>query len=201
MDLKTIAERLKYIRSLTGLNRTELSNNHTFPEITLRMWENNHKPLTDKGIRRCIELYHLEGIFVTEEWLKHGTGQPPIRYTSLTSFKANDEENLIKEQKYLKDLYPGITTYTIYNNDMTPFFNIGDLVGGIFQESNFEGFHNKDCITKLSSGKIVFRRFMIAKNNSFNLIALNPQNDSDEPIIYNAHVKELAPLLFHRVKL
>lgn len=206
-----IAQRLKYLRSLTRLSRDRLAKKHNFPEITLRSWETNKVKLSHKGLLRCIELYKKEGIFVTEEWLKNGTGPQPfltgdvaaLNYVNINKEIQSEDENsrILRDSNALKELYPEMFIHYITSDEMLPQYKVGDFVGGIFHYKDFENFHNHDCIIFLEYGKIIFRRVIISDDNHCNLVSINPFTASREAIIFSPKIKGIAPVMFHRKKL
>ncbi|AZL16116.1 hypothetical protein [Rickettsiales endosymbiont of Stachyamoeba lipophora] len=210
-NLTSITGRLNYLRTLTRLSRNEIFKKYNIPEITLRLWENGKIPITAKGIKRCLALYAQEGLIVTEEWLKYGKGSKPLfdanlwqapllsqnDFNSDTSRNIND---LSQDAAFLKELHPSLMIFNIIDENMSPIYNVGDFVAGFITETKLQELNNTDCLVWLGNGNLVFRRVIITSDKTSNLTIINPFVKINEPIIYNADIKQIIPIKFHRKK-
>lgn len=202
--LSSIAERLKYARSISHLDRIAFSSKYNIPESTLRLWESGRGPISQKGLDKCLEALQQEGINVTLEWLKEGKGDLPTHDIALISFIKNSNSSSSLNKDYFQEIYsflsskfPGCIFYNINNEDMMPFYKPGEFVVGKPDNSDIEIFNGKDCIVHLSSGEIYLRRVFITKQKQINLYTCSPSSPL-EPII-NANIKNIAPVFLHYI--
>lgn len=202
--LDSAHERLRFLRSITRLDRTSLAAKYNIPEITLRLWENDKVPITNKGINRCLEVYRQEGINVTEQWLKDGIGDLPTINHTLISFmdKSSPTAELIKnnienDYAYFKNTYPDCILFKVSGEEMMPSYKSGDFVIGRKNNEDLIKLNNKDAIILLESGEVVFRRVFITLENKINLSCTNPLIEGE--IIFDAKIRTIAPVIIHYV--
>ncbi|MBN8828964.1 MAG: hypothetical protein J0H68_09685 [Sphingobacteriia bacterium] len=200
-------ERIRFLRQMIGISRETIEKKYDLSSSTLFSWENGRLPLTDKGIKRCLEIFRKEGISVTEEWIRHGTGYEPIFTKESSSFlvmpttkslPANSKIDTLKEIEIIKTLYSDIIIYFIDTQEMSPKFNVGDYVAGKVCHNEIYELHNMNCIVHLETGEYIFRRIIVNNDNSYTLICDNPLS-SPNPVIYNPPIKKIAPVMFHRI--
>lgn len=202
--LSSIAERLKYARSISHLDRIAFSQKYSIPESTLRLWESGRGSISQKGLDKCLEALQQEGINVTMEWLKEGKGDMPTHDVALISFIKHSNCSFSTQKDFFQDIYsflssklPGCIFYNINDEDMLPFYKPGEFVVGKVDNLEIELFHGKDCIVHLNSGEIYLRKVYIAKEKQINLYPCSPSSLL-EPII-NAKVKSIAPIFLHYI--
>lgn len=208
--LNSPGERLKHLRSLVRLNRTQISDKYGLNPNTLKSWENNVYALTEKAIKKCIEIYEDEGIIFSHEWLLSGKGLAPKTFAeigknfnmpkdSLTIDENENELFLLKEVKFFKDLYSDGTVMIVPNNDMLPFYKVGDYVCGrwLFLDKISQAV-GQDCIIQLINGSKYFRRLVQDNNAFYNITCLNPLEVRYEPVLYNVQIECVAPIIWHR---
>lgn len=204
INLNTSHGRLKHLRSIIRLDRKTFAAKHEIPEITLRLWENGRMPITDKAIERCLTAYRQEGIDVTEQWLKYGTGNAPGINYSLMSFletRTFDEDPLKKNIEndflYFSNQYPDCILFKINSKEMEPVYKSGDFVIGRKNNKDISTLHNQDSIVLLENGEIVFRRVFITIEKKFNLACINPLSSGE--VLFDAKIKNIAPLIIHYI--
>jgi len=198
---RTTSERLRYLRSLTRLDRKSFAELYNIPEVSLRLWETSKAPMTTKAANRCIKGYLQEGIDVTLEWLKDGTGSVPTINRSLISFNesssassSNILNDIQNDFKYFRKTYPGCVLYEITTEEMAPSYKKGDFVLGRIN-ANAKEIHLKNCIIQLKSGQIRCRKVFITPQHRINLYSTN-QLEPAEPLI-NAQIESIAPIIIH----
>lgn len=201
-SFKTPGERLRYLRSLTRLERKAFGELYDIPEGSLRLWETAKAPITIKAINRCIKAYLQEGISVTQEWIQHGKGDIPNYDRTLFAFNNESTElspiittNIADDFSYFRKTYTGCVLFEVTTDEMGPVYKKGDFVMGKISVKGLKDVHLKDCIVKLSSGQIRFRKVFLSPQNEVNLYTINPLEPA-EPI-FNAQVESIAPVILH----
>lgn len=206
----TPGKRLKYIRGLLRLSRLYIQEKYGIPEVTLKSWENEKVELSISGIQRCIDAYLKEGVIVSSDWILKGIGMPPkssqiitsyFSYPSLDFDKTNEDDELqmIKEVDFFQKSYNDAVIMTVSNNEMSPYYYPGDIIGGRFRFlTEIETAIGRNCIILLDTGERFFRRLVKNKSGSYNLTCLNPEIDTIEPVMYNVKLECVAPVIWHR---
>lgn len=217
-EYKTTGQRLSFLRRLSGKTRAQISRAHGIPEISLRQLEHDKYRLTEKTAQRCYEIYAQEGIHVTLEWIKTGSGLDPLFATRLNQslsclsvqeepspFPSPESDELLQVQEAyaFQKKHPHATILFITGDEMGPFYAPGDYVGGIFYDMSRPELRKlcvgKDCIIELEPQVQVFRRLIQANETPlFNLVALNPTTQGLEPVLYHRSVLRAAPVIWHR---
>lgn len=143
---ETIGDRITYCRSLLQLTRNEMASEIgmgiSLP--TLARWELNTVIPSSKKIQILTEFFLHKGIEVSSEWLKEGSGYPPITL-DLKKFDANqfDEiayNTLIVVSNKIKNFF----FQQVTSNFLRPYISFGDYIGGI-SEDNLKLLNNKLC--------------------------------------------------------
>lgn len=204
INLDTAGERLKYLRSLTRLDRKVIAKKYDIPEITLRLWENGKAPLSNKGIDRCVRAYLQEGLNVNTDWLRDGTGEAPeIDYTLISFIKSTSSPtttkttNIVDDYQYFNNTYQNCILFNITCEAMEPIYKLGDFIVGRVSDDDVKNFNNKDCIVNLTTGEIIFRRVFINQQGQINLNPINPFSQTEA--IFNANIKSIAPIILHYI--
>lgn len=204
-------ERLKHLRKISRLSRSQISQKYGISANTLKSWENATQNLSDRVINQCVDIYRDQGILFSHEWLAQGTGfspksfeetiKRPIPLPSESHFQIDNQEELhiLKEISFFKELYPDAAVMIVSNNDMFPFYKGGDYVCGrwISYEQIFKAI-NHDCIIQLTNGTKYFRRLVQDNNGFLNIACLNPTGVRYEPVLYNVNIERAAPVIWHR---
>lgn len=201
--LKKPNERLRYLRTLTKLDRTAISMKYNIPEVTLRFWETGKAPLTKKGISRCLDIYHKEGIRVTEEWLSNGFGDLPhldpllMTLSNVSNLQNEFKINIQQDLNYFKNTYSNCIFFEIKDNEMLPIYKKGDFIICKISNHDLKLLNQKDCIVFLESNEIIFRRVFISEQDKMSLNCTNPF--SSIPIIFDVQPKAIAPIIVHYI--
>lgn len=222
----TPAERLKYTRKLMRLPRSYIEEKHKLPEATLKAWENGVSRLTEKGLKKCIDIYRKEGIIVSEKWVMSGVGLSPqltldvgryfaseLQYPQRKAKKGqvkeidkeavyakDDNACMLREATFFKESYSDSVILMITDNDMEPVYQIGDHVGGRFRYGKqINSALKRDCIIRLKNGENILRRlFKAKKTGCYNLASINPLPISGEPVLFDVEIESAAPVIWHR---
>lgn len=123
--MKSFAARIKFIRNSLNLNRKDFGKIIGFSDDTIRSWEQRnvtpYKNTIQKIIQNCIK-HNVES--VSFDWLTEGEGPSPF----LRDININYSE---KDIFLIKN--PNAITFAITNDNYAPYFQDGDVVGGIPQ--------------------------------------------------------------------
>lgn len=210
-NLKAPSDRLKYLRGLIRVSRAYLQDKYGVPEVTLKSWENGTTKVSSAGAKRCIEVYHNEGIVVSEDWILEGAGLPPKsahtigRYFAVPSelglTTEDDEFTMIKDANSFKESHQNSVVMMVSNDDMRPYYKPGDYIGGRLRSGeDIVSAVNRDCIIYTESGDRYFRRLLLTSAGKYNLTSLNPSMETGEPVIYDVRLSAVAPVIWHRWK-
>ena len=209
-NLDTPGSRLKHLRSILRLTRAYIEKQYGVPEITIKSWENETIKLTRNGVKRCVAVYKSEGLIVDEGWIMDGKGlDPTVRlsvghYFSMPSdaslpVEEDDEIAMMRDANEFKKRYPNAVIMIVSNDEMSPYYEPGDYVGGrIRTASELEEVINRDCIVCLKGGGQYFRRIFRDSMGRYNLSCLNPVGKTAEPVIFNAEIEWVAPVFWIR---
>lgn len=210
-ELDTPGKRLKHIRSLVRVSRSYLQETYTLPEVTLKSWENGTTNLTPSGAERCVEIYRREGLILSADWILSGVGLDPTAAVSVSNYFATptkkelplEEEEIVmmRDANTFKDSHANAVVMIVSNDDMRPFYKPGDYIAGKMRYENeiLIGV-NKDCIVHLKNGERYFRRLIKNSEEGYNLVCLNPNETTAEPVLYNVAIEGVAPVIWHRWK-
>ena len=211
-NARTPNERLRSIRTQLRLTRAYIGKKYALSEETLKSWENGKLTLTDKAINRCIDIYRQEGITLSKTWLLTGKGINPKRSLELSQCLSQFEEDelsnieqedlwILKEVEFFKNTAKNAVVLLISKEEMLPYYAPGDYIGGRLQgKTKIKECIGKDCIVITQAEEKFFRRLSInSTNNTYNLNCLNPVwGKTLEPVIYDAQIKYIAPVIWHR---
>jgi hypothetical protein len=220
------AERLKQVRIILRLGRDYLEKKYHIPAATLKAWENGLTSITEKGLKRCIDMYRQEGMLLNREWILFGIGLSPrvsldmgkylaseLQYPKneekaeypkvsddVTPYIIDETACILREAAFFKKEYQNSVVLSVINDDMEPVYQIGDYVGGIFRYGKSINTVAKiDCIIRLTSGELLVRRLFKDADGRYNLVCINPiPSISNMPIMFDAKIECVAPIIWHR---
>ncbi|AIL64810.1 hypothetical protein NOVO_02075 [Rickettsiales bacterium Ac37b] len=192
-------DRLRFIRSLTGLSRKVIAEKYGLPEVTLNKWETGALPISEKGVIRCLDIYKKEGVIVREEWILYGNG--PIPHITDQSNKIHHKgnyKNFANDINYFEENYADCIVFKVSGDEMLPIYNIGDIVIGYIYQENYKELDNKYCIVTLTDNRQLLRKLVIA-NDKYHLHCINPLTSCKEPILFDVKIKEIASIIWHGI--
>jgi HTH-type transcriptional regulator, cell division transcriptional repressor len=207
-------ERIKILRKQTHLSRRSLGKKHGIASGTLQYWEDgNFGGLSEDGAQKLVNAFMKEGIWVTPEWLLHGTGKEPTvdPYRVAGNNSSLAEEILIREAqqgyntvtqelKFFLRLHP-LAMYGIVDDPaMEPRFVKGEYVAGIQKfEEELSPLIAKDCIVKLKNNETYIRRLVQGHQpGELKLSSINPNVAEDSILIKNSDVLSAAAIIWAR---
>lgn len=200
--------RIKMIRTLAGISRKNLEDQHGINMHTLQSWELGRNPLPEKAASKLVEIFHDSGVSCSMQWLLEGAGKSPALLDSeFKPYPTTDknitplliEENTIqKEIEFFKVNNPNALVIMVSDDTMAPHYVQGDFVGGTqyITSEKIEKCVGYDCIIEISDG--TFFRRLIKRKNEYALVCLNPQTEIEDPIIFTKKILAATPIIWHR---
>ncbi len=153
--------RLRKLRQLAQLTSAELASKAGISRASISYWENAlNNGITRKGAERIIQILNDMGITCDFDWLWFGIGSLPTittkhKYTSDIIFARDPDVlhkligNVDKEISLFLSLNKEAVIHKIEDSIMVPVFELGDIVGGIWQP--LDQIHDEtNCIIKLN---------------------------------------------------
>ncbi|NOH71950.1 helix-turn-helix transcriptional regulator [Vibrio pectenicida] len=204
----TQGERIRTARNLSGLTRQHILDKYGLNTNTLQSWELERNKLSTKGAKKLAEVFENEGMKVSQEWLLYGEGLPPQTKffeaeEDLFQASISEDEAIQNEINFFRKNNKNAIVKVVLDDSMEPTFQKQSYVGGILiSTTDHELFVGKNCIIETSAGDTIIRRVHHAKKPStYNLSSINPSTNSDVPIIYDATIMSIAPIIWYRTKL
>lgn len=200
-------ERLRRIRNLANLSRKDLCDEANVNINTYIGYEvGRYGGLTKNGANKIIDYIALKGVYTTFEWLMYGEGQAPrvetdIQQNCFLGNNAIDENKIILDEIFLfRKHYSNAIDYQIVDDGMSPFYDIGDYVAGVYEGfSSIDNLIGFNCILQIDSGGYIARNLRRGrKENYYTLSCTNPQTTVDHPIIYDVKLTFVAKIIWHR---
>ncbi len=204
-SLSTIADRIRFLRSLTGLKREEVELRHHITKSSLEKWENGRANISAKNIARLINMALDYSIECTPEWLIHGDGNSPKTITLSSLGEQQDRvgntiEMLLRDLNYFKTTYPQGLTLMVSDDSMADHYTNGDFVGGLPVDMNsLKEYLDYACIVQTADGKMRLRR--IGYDGSWFLYGTNTRHKGSPYLEKNVTITNAAPVFWHRIKL
>ncbi len=132
-EQKKMGQRIKSVRVLTGLNQVEFASDQGFNHTSLRNWEFGRVSPRLDAVKKLVESFKNFGIFVYPEWILSGAGEGPTLTSSQhpSNYVPNDSLLIKTFRKFADDSGGKSIIVTVNNDDMMPFFKIGDTIGGL----------------------------------------------------------------------
>lgn len=204
------SKRVKTARLLTGYSRREFCEASGISIATLRMWENpinGRYGITGKGTKRFIAAINDAGVVCSQEWLLYGIGLGPYTKESLYSNQPEKAANkstpedkaIIQEIQIFKELNQNAVTFMVADDGMEPVFSIGDYVGGkIIDPHLATQVIGKFCMVETDGIGWSLRKLVKNPAHGLILTCINPLSTVAYPIIYNATIKNIAPVIWLR---
>ncbi len=191
-------KRLTDVRNLLRMKRLEFSDFLAISQYTIRSWEQGqYGGLTEKGAMAIREKIMEKGLYFHEDWLMNGTGKFPIFLDAeeqQQTLQNKDKILIQKESHEFQKNYPNHLILEISDLNMSPFFEVGDLIGGvIISPDHYATAIKMLCIFQPNEETILYRQFV--ENIHGHYIFQHPITHQQE--IYPSILK-LAPMLWLR---
>lgn len=179
------ADRLKLLRTMTGLSRKKFSKKYGISLGNFQNWEGpRYGGLTEKGANKIVLACLQEGIEVTIEWLMYGTGIPPVILripfnddlkVGSKSFVYSTADNQTMEKQLLQSNYNieqakilqeldvfkkhygyDVLAMVIADDAMEPFYRMGDHIAGK-RHIDVTAFIGSECIIETANNRLLLR--------------------------------------------
>lgn len=211
------AERLTQLRKLAKLSRKDIAQIAGVSVLTYKGWENaKFGGIPQKRAVLLVEIFQAEGIKSSVDWLMEGVGEPPRKVLcyqiaqlkeAVTDLAAQSPESVEQlrvkaELEFFCNNNNWETLSLVVPDDaMEPCFLKDDLVAGAtIPAENFVEAIGMSCLVRTKNNKVLLRQ--IQKSNTqglFTLLSLNP-NSSQQLIIHDAELIDIAPVIWLRRK-
>lgn len=219
--LENPAMRLRYIRGLLGVSRADLERKYGVSQATIKSWENGVVKITQEAVNRCLSMFRSEGVIISSEWILEGVGLEPKTARSVSNYfsslerknlestssenqdgsEDNDEWGALNDAELFKKSGKNRVVMMVCSDEMSPFYSPGDLIGGKlrYKDQLCEGI-NRNCIVIVEGGVQFFRRVIRSGNGGYNLVILNPNQATQEPVMFDVPLVAVAPVIWHRMR-
>ncbi|MBY0378645.1 MAG: hypothetical protein K2Q33_08810, partial [Gammaproteobacteria bacterium] len=129
---KARGERLKILRSLTGLTRDQLCDDGSgLNANTYKDWElGRFSGITTKGAERVIARIGQHNVVCSIEWLMNGTGIAPMVLASNPTITIADS-SIRKELSIFQALSQNVLYAEINDSHLAAPYQFGDVVAGV----------------------------------------------------------------------
>lgn len=207
-DYKNTKERIRFLRSLTGLTAKEFCERYDVSHSSYTKWEAGFSPISSSKAKRLIAIAEQNGIYTTLAWLLHGVGQSPqeqkvFAKDSLNHEFLNKPEELhltiSREQEFFKKTYKNAEILVVCDKSMEPQFKVGEYVGGTCIDlKKIKKYLDYPCIVTTEDGRIRLRRLGY-NNKSFFLFGTNTRYTGGPLFELSPKITKLAPIFWHRM--
>jgi transcriptional regulator with XRE-family HTH domain len=213
-------QRLRFIRTLSGMTAKAFAHICGVGYTTINCWEKGVNSLTEKGAQRIVTAMQNIGVNCTISWLLRGQGElPTIEQQKFSRFNYNtiippisqlavqegtlvyDKTSMCKEIEQFKALHTAHLISVIQDESMSPIYQPGDWVGGpSLLKENLELAHQKNCVVKFRDGNLLIYRVQVDNilMGRLNFYVLNPEFSFKYPALYQLSVDKIiavAPII------
>ena len=205
-NLDIIGNRIRYLRMLTGLDRSNMEKRHQVKKVSLEKWENGTANISLKNITRLVSVAIDHSIECTPEWLITGAGLPPktIPPSTIDPHKVgsgNTTEDILRDLSYFKSTYPLGITLMISDDVMMPCYGDGDFVGGnVVDLKDLKECLDHACIVHTADGKKRVRRIGYNDGVWF-LYGTNISHIGSAILEMGIEITKVAKVFWHRKQL
>ena len=204
--LDSQGEKIKYLRRLCGLSRKDFFDKYQISESTLRSWELNISPISDRLMEKFLEALSQEGLSISAAWIRSSTQELPNSNVFELGIKNNElnlhEKTVEDEAQFFLRSGPGRLISRVKNTFNKPFFQKSDLVGGeCCPLERDDLILDNFCLVQLSKA-LEWEIFLVKPSphkNAFTLLcAQSYDNPIDCRILYDITIDKIAPIIWHR---
>lgn len=201
--LSSKGKKITYLRQLTGCSRAEFAKKYNISDTTLRFWELDQAPISDKLMKKFLEGLIQEGIMVSRSWIEGSSSEVLTFLTSEDSKRPHDIDQLALK-KEINDFLEK-SDYRVVNvisdSKNAPLFKNGDIVGGEICTLTSENhiIDNYCLVQEWESDK--WELYLIKKSRDGNyalLCSKTLENPVDFPVLYGVKIKQIAPVIWLR---
>jgi HTH-type transcriptional regulator, cell division transcriptional repressor len=197
------SERLKFLRSLTGLSIKEFSLLSKISQSTLSKCEAGIYNLSPSLAKKLIKTCFDNNIKCTIDWLMYGAGETAktldLPKESNNNFHNLEVLSLTKEIELLHETYKNLEILAITDDSMLPQFNIGDYVCGKSIDLNYIlKYLDFACIVETKDGKKRLRRIGYNSGKYF-LFGTNTNFKGSSLFELEPEITKVSPIFWHRI--
>jgi len=201
-----VGKRLRRIRQMAGLKRSELAREAEVGKTSISYWEHAKSEsslMTATSRKKILDTVRRHGVECTERWLLTGTGPEPKMAVGqplnpiepiLVDVLLEGKQDITLADELRLFLSTSLTVVIkISDSSMLPLLGKGDLVGGIWLPgSNL--LSERTCIVEIN-GKLQARCVRRTTNNLFHLSYTAFDANQSEPYeIKDIHLERIAPI-------
>lgn len=226
-DDESQASRVSLLRSMTGYSRRVFCEKTKISERSLQFWENGEgKGLTEEAAENLKKGCEKIGIYVTKEWLLHGTGDfPSIEEPMKKLFSGSSIQNVpssiilnnnkpdsieysenigatTAEFEFFKKHCPSAIEFIVPDDSMFPNFREKDFIAGAAyfgKEIKTMLGEGEACIVMTKDGKKLLRHVKPTSDDGYySLTSYNLMSNAPDLIVQNIELVVLAPVLWLR---
>jgi len=199
---KTASERINLLRAhvlCLSMDKFCAFSGGIIQKRSLVLWEKGESELTDSAIHRLTSAFRSLNLFVTEEWLKNGTGEEPKKIGPAVydkDFNFDEEHSISQEILCFLNGTKGIVA-NVEDEAMEPIYKAGDIVAGkLRQGDEIKSLVGMDCIVKLQDGTELIRKLDLDSNGQYVLIA--KRKSANPTVITNPNITAAAEVVWIR---
>lgn len=211
------AERVRFLRSLTGLHAKDFCERYGLSLSSFSKWEAGFNPLSITSANRLVAIAAENGIICHLSWILHGKGEEAKVLTEeskisinkstshklevSTSFHTFENELMAvsREIELLRTVHHAVEVMSITDDSMTPQFKIGDYVGGLpIDITLVKKYLDFPCIIETEDKKKRLRRIGY-NNKQFFLFGTNTGYKGGSLFELSPHFLKISPVFWHRM--
>ncbi len=204
-----VGKRLKLLRVMAGLSRLTLAQLAGVSKTSISYWEHGtYRSISPRSIKKILEAAREKGVICSEAWLMNGMGDPPKPLQPVSASSHGDvETNLSLESlQHNSEISEFLSHHSsqgkavilkVEHNGMSPFYEKGDILGGVFTPINKLTLSNETiCIVKIN-GKLDVRKIRKGSTaNKFNLTYFAYDKDLSTPFeLTDVSLETAAPII------
>lgn len=200
-------KRVKLARNLINLTRKDMSERYGINPNTIHAWEQGTNCLTEKNAIKLFEAFQKEGLYITKEWLLYGE-DPSLANTTKLENKNQTLQDILAirgdlkffdEINYFRQNNTNAISVMISDDALSPLFNAGDYVGGIYLSTKaWKELVGEFCIILTEDEQVVTRKiFSYQEKNTFLVGGINPFAKLSTPDYFSCSIKSVAQITRH----
>lgn len=206
-NIKDSSNRIRIARIVTNLSRKEFCERHSINYNSLSALESGKLPLSENKAEEICKALKQEKVFCSPKWLLTGKGSAPqeikinikkLHLPNINNLDFSKELDIYKEAEFFLTNTKNSIVIAVPDDSMSPFYQKGDLVGGIFvKENKIEPLLNKVCIIVLNNGDELIRN-LSKKEGLYYFSLMNPFCKIEASINESPSIKGAAKIIWHR---
>jgi len=208
------AERLRLVRNMANLTRTQMCDDGTININTLKGWEiGRYGGLPKDGAEKVCRRVANEGIIVSPAWLLYEIGEgvryiPNFNYVrrnpealanETAALPENEQDLIIQEIVTFRQHYRDTIDYLMVDDGMAPHYRAGDFVAGVkHYGKDIAKLLEQDCIVQTTEGETLLRRLRAGvMADHYHLLCINLNTTMTQPIVNEIKLTSAAPVMRH----